>query len=64
MTVEYDQASLMIALVQMTRGRWDSEELILMHSYIMEELCAPEEHEPRLSVVPFEKANDPGPDTL
>jgi hypothetical protein len=33
-TIEYDQASLMIALIQMTRGRWDVEELITMHGYI------------------------------
>jgi len=63
-TTEYDQASLMLALVQMTRGRWDAEELITMHTYIMDELCAPEDNEPRLSVVPFEKTTVPDPDTL
>ena len=63
-TIEYDQASLMLALIQMTQGRWDAEELILMHNYILEELCAPEDNEPRLSVVPFEKATVPDPDTL
>jgi hypothetical protein len=26
-TIEYDQASLMIALIQMTHGRWDVEEV-------------------------------------
>ena len=62
-TIEYDQASLMLALIQMTRGRWDVEELITMHGYILQELCVPPEEEPKLSVVPFAKANAPDPDT-
>jgi hypothetical protein len=62
-TIEYDQASLMIALIQMTHGRWDVEELIAMHGYILEELCVPPEEEPKFSVVPFEKATVPDPDT-
>ena len=63
-TVEYDPASLMLALIQMTQGRWDVDELMTMHAYITYELCdAPEESEPTLSVVPFAKATDPGPDT-
>jgi hypothetical protein len=52
-TIEYDQASLMIALIQMTHGRWDVEELIAMHGYILEELCVPPEEEPKLSVDAF-----------
>jgi hypothetical protein len=62
-TIEYDQASLMIALIQMTHGRWDVEELITMHEYILHELCVPPEEEPKLSVIPFAKATAPDPDT-
>ena len=62
-TIEYYQASLMIALIQLTHGRWDVEELITMHEYILHELCVPPEEEPKFSVVPFEKATVPDPDT-
>jgi hypothetical protein len=40
-TIEYDQASLMIALIQMTHGRWDVEELIAMHGYISARVVRP-----------------------
>ena len=62
-TIEYDQASLMVALIQMTHGRLDVEELITMHEYILHELCVPPEEEPKLSVIPFAKATAPDPDT-
>lgn len=62
-TIEYDPASLMLTLIQMTQGRWDVDELMTMHAYITELCDAPEESEPTLSVVPFAKATDPAPDT-